>query len=76
MAETVQMFKSQSELGPGMNLNAEHQKFHLEASWRQPSSESDKRLATIISAIQVSVSDFPAHEFMGERHGTTTLLQP
>lgn len=65
MTETAQMFKSQSELGSGMNLNPEHQKFHLEASWRQALSESDKRLATIISATQVSVSDFPAHEFMG-----------
>lgn len=61
MTETAQMFKSQSELGPGMNLNPEHQKFHLEASWRQALSESDRRLATIISATQVSVSDFPAH---------------
>lgn len=65
MAETVQMFKSQSELGPGMNLNPEHQKFHMEASWRQALSESGKRFATIISATQVSASDFPAHEFIG-----------
>lgn len=49
----------------GMNLNPEHQNFHLEASWRQALSESDKRLATIISATQVSAVDFPAHEFMG-----------
>lgn len=65
MAETVQMFKSQSELGPGMNLNPEHQKFHMEASWRQALTESGKRFATIISATQVSVSDSPAHEFIG-----------
>lgn len=65
MTETVQMFKSQSELRPGMNLNPEHQKFHLEASWRQALSESEKRPATIISTTQVSVSDFPDHEFMG-----------
>lgn len=65
MTGTVQTFKSQSELGPGLNPNSEHQKFHLEASWRQALSESDKIFATIISATQVSVSDFPAHEFMG-----------
>lgn len=75
MTETVETLKSQSELGPGMNPNSEHQKFHLEASWRQALSESDKRFVTIISATQVSVSDFPSLEFMGVWHRTTTLLK-
>lgn len=57
MTETDQMFKSQSELERCMNLNPEYQNFHLEASWRQALSESGKRLATIISATQVSVAE-------------------